>query len=758
VTTQSVSDPPNIVFAFADDWGPHHASAYGDPNAETPAFDRVAEEGVLFENAYVSSPSCTPSRGAVLTGQHFWRNGTGANLYGPLPTDRVVYPDQLEQNAGYVVGWSGIKGYGPVSGSNRPRNPAGDRYGGSYEDERYTMDGLEAMMDEAAQSDSPFCFWWGSSQPHRTIDPDAGVLDDLEVDKSDVALPPYLPDGEAIREDALGYYAEVLEFDREVQLILDILERRGELENTIVVISGDHGWPLPRGKCNVYDSGMKVPLAIRWGDAVPGGRTVSDFVNLTDLAPTFLEAAGVSIPDQMTADSLVPLLTSGEEGRVEPDRDEVFFGKERHTPAQEGSESGGYPTRAIRTDDYLYVRNFEPDRWPVGTPDYQNAYNGDAWLGNTDNGPSKYFMAKNRANSEQLGALYDLSFGKRPEEELYDLRTDPHQMNNIADERPDVVADLRSRLMAELAATGDPRSPATAEDGSVFDDAPYGGGVVGWPGQSTLDAYDSPMGVEFEAFAEAYDNDGIAPAGSRAGDLLPDDDAGVPESLVAGDLADEGYTPGATVSVDGLAYEWPAGDPATDATNNVRCDGQRWSVDGRVGRLGFLGGAFGGGPEEVGEVRIRYVDGTTSSHTLGFTNAFFANAYSGNAVAATARLNTDGSVGDGDYTLEVAEITPETEAAVDYVELPSNTRIRLFAAAVGRPAPLSVGDGATPTDPDGDGQYEDVDGDGAATYNDVVSLFEEFDGDAVGTDTWAYDYNGNGRLDHGDIVALFESL
>jgi hypothetical protein len=312
--------------------------------------------------------------------------------------------------------------------------------------------------------------------------------------------------------------------------------------------------------------------------------------------------------------------------------------------------------------------------------------------------------------------------------------------------------------MAELAATGDPRSPATAEDGSVFDDAPYGGGVVGWPGQSTLDAYDSPMGVEFEAFAEAYDNDGIAPAGSRAGDLLPDDDAGVPESLVAGDLADEGYTPGATVSVDGLAYEWPAGDPATDATNNVRCDGQRWSVDGRVGRLGFLGGAFGGGPEEVGEVRIRYVDGTTSSHTLGFTNAFFANAYSGNAVAATARLNTDGSVGDGDYTLEVAEITPETEAAVDYVELPSNTRIRLFAAAVGRPAPLSVGDGATPTDPDGDGQYEDVDGDGAATYNDVVSLFEEFDGDAVGTDTWAYDYNGNGRLDHGDIVALFESL
>jgi arylsulfatase A-like enzyme len=147
---QSSQDPPNVVFAFADDWGPHHASAYGDPNAETPAFDRVAEEGVLFENAYVSSPSCTPSRGAVLTGQHFWRNGTGANLYGPLPTDRVVYPDQLEQNAGYVVGWAGIKGYGPVSGSDRPRNPAGDRYGGSYEDERYTMDGLEAMMDEAA--------------------------------------------------------------------------------------------------------------------------------------------------------------------------------------------------------------------------------------------------------------------------------------------------------------------------------------------------------------------------------------------------------------------------------------------------------------------------------------------------------------------------------------------------------------------------------------------------------------------------------
>jgi arylsulfatase A-like enzyme len=470
---QAQSGQPNILFAFADDWGAH-AGVYGTEGLQTPTLDRVAERGVLFERAFVSSPSCTPSRGAVLTGQHIWRLGPGANLWSTLPAEHPVYTHQLQDEAGYFIGHT-RKGWGPgrIEPGGRDARPAGPNFA-SFEDF------LAARPDDA-----PFAFWFGSSDPHRVYAD--SLREAMNIDPADVTVPSYLPDVPAVRRDIANYYAEVQRFDREVGGLLDRLRDIGELGNTIVVISGDHGWPFPRGKTQLYDAGTQVPLAIQWPDQVPPGRVVQDLVSLTDLAPTFLEAAGVEVPDRMTGQSLLPLLLS-DRSRADTPREAVFLGRERHTPAQAGDESGGYPMRAIRTDDFLYIRNLTPDRWPAGTPDWQNAYFDNGWLGDCDNGPAKFYLWTHR-DDPAVQPLYDLAFAKRPAEELYVLSDDPHQMRNVASdpEHAAVKDRLWERLQRELEATGDPRMTGAPVR---FDAFPYYGGVPSWPGQDVLDAYE----------------------------------------------------------------------------------------------------------------------------------------------------------------------------------------------------------------------------------------------------------------------------
>ena len=184
-----------------------------------------------------------------------------------------------------------------------------------------------------------------------------------------------------VREDIADYLFEIQRFDRDVGAILAAIEKAGELENTLVVVTSDNGMPFPRAKTNLYDSGTRMPLAISWPAAVPGGRVVDDFVSHTDFAPTFLAAAGLAIPESMSGRSLLPLLQSKKAGIVEKERDRVFTGRERHTQMRAGGV--GYPMRAIRTRDFLYIRNYETDRWPSGDPPN---------FGDIDNGPSKEFV------------------------------------------------------------------------------------------------------------------------------------------------------------------------------------------------------------------------------------------------------------------------------------------------------------------------------------------------------------------------------
>lgn len=445
---KALKERPNILFCIADDWAWPHASIAGDKVVKTPTFDRVAREGVLFEHAFVSAPSCTPSRGAILTGQWHWRLEEGGNLWSTLPAKFTVYPDLLEK-AGYHIGFT-RKAWGPGydEPGGRTRNPAGPKYKDF------------AQFIGARPEGAPSCFWFGSQDPHRPYKWQSGVQSGMKIE--DVAVPGCLPDSEQVRTDICDYYWEVQRFDTEVGELLNTLKEKGELDNTLIVMTGDNGLPFPRCKSNLYDRGTNVPLAVRWPAQVKGGRVVEDFISLSDLAPTFLEICGLKPTGDMTGRSFLDVLTSGKSGRVDPKRDKVFTGMERHTDRRAGGV--GYPMRAMRTHDYLYIRNFKPDRWPAGDPE---------GYGDIDGSPSKTYMMEHRDEPGVKG-LFELAFAKRPAEELYDLRKDPDQLNNVADrsEYAKSKEKLAGALMAELKATKDPRGLGK---GDIFDEYPYYG-------------------------------------------------------------------------------------------------------------------------------------------------------------------------------------------------------------------------------------------------------------------------------------------
>jgi arylsulfatase A-like enzyme len=449
-TPQTIPARPNILVIIGDDWAYPHAGAYADKVVKTPHFDRIAREGILFRNAFAAAPSCTPSRASLLTGRAVHQLAEGGNLWGFLPERFDVYPDLLESD-GYVVGHT-RKGWGPgnFQAGGRTRNPAGPQFA-SF-DEFYKQ----------APTDKPFCFWFGSTDPHRPYEKGSGAASGLRA--QDVAVPAFLPDTPEVRHDILDYYYEVERLDREAGAILAALEGAGQLNHTIVVWTADNGLPFPRAKANLYDAGTHVPLAIRFPGKAKGGRTVDDFVVLTDLAPTLLEAAGLTPPAAMTGRSLMSLLA----GAQQAGRDKVFLERERHANVRRGDLS--YPARAVRTRDFLYIRNLRPDRWPAGDPEKYFAV---GEYGDIDGGPTKDFLLARPANPA-IAKYAELAMAKRPAEELYDLRKDPGQIDNIA-MRADYAGakkELRAALDTWMRDTADPR---VSSDDDRWDKYPYFG-------------------------------------------------------------------------------------------------------------------------------------------------------------------------------------------------------------------------------------------------------------------------------------------
>lgn len=500
---------PNIVFAFADDWG-KYASAYAELEpggisdlVSTPHFDRVASEGVLFRNAFVNAPSCTPCRSSLLSGQHFWRTGRGAILQGALWDLAIPSYPLLLRDAGYHIGHT-YKVWSPGSPANAPYGAAkyaynrrGSKFNGFSQRVSAAKDiaaAKQALLQEvrgnfqdflsARPKETPFCYWFGPTNCHRKWTAGSGKkLWGIDPAGLEGKLPQFLPDIPIVREDVADYLGEVQAFDAGLGVLLDELERIGELDQTLVVVSGDHGIPgFPRGKCNLYDFGTAVPLAIRWPAKIPAGRVLEDFVCLPDLAPTFLEAGGTEIPSQMTGRSLLRILESTQSGLVDDTRDHVIMGRERHV-AKARTDLLPYPQRAIRTKEFLYIHNFKPTRWPMGTaagygapdgplPEYNQLVNNTfGAFGDLDASPTKAYIIEHRSESG-MPRFFDFAFGLRPEEELFDLSKDPDQIHNVAQDPAyqKQRQQLSQRLQKTLQETGDPR---TLGDGSTYDKPPF---------------------------------------------------------------------------------------------------------------------------------------------------------------------------------------------------------------------------------------------------------------------------------------------
>jgi arylsulfatase A-like enzyme len=461
---------PNILFCMADDWGWPHAGAYGDQGVRTPNFDRLAREGVLFHHTYVSSPSCTPSRNAVITGKYHWQLGPGANLWSTLPVEHESFIHLLRDN-GYVTGRNRPKSWGPGNikswAAHHGDHPVTTVY-----------NNFKQFLATTDAGQRPFFFWLATGDPHRPYKKDSGKQSGIDPDK--VHLFEHYPDAEVVRHDVADYYFEVERWDQLVGEAIEQLEERNLLDNTIIIMTGDHGMPFPRCKGNLYDSGVRVPFAVRWGKVIQPGREVEDFVSFVDIAPTLLELTGTEIPAEMTGQSFATLLRSKASGVLAPQRrPDIVFGRERHVPAQEKPNMAGYPSRGLRNREFLYIRNYEPERWPAGTGRSGATNFPNQWYGDCDGGPTKDYIFEFREKDDVHRRAFQLCFAKRPAEELYDLRKDPGQVRNVAAD-PDyrqTLEALRARLSQRLTELHDPRATDPHYDG--FDHHPYLGGGGG---------------------------------------------------------------------------------------------------------------------------------------------------------------------------------------------------------------------------------------------------------------------------------------
>ncbi len=472
----SAADRPNILFAIADDWG-LHAGAYGTPWVKTPAFDRVAKEGLLFKNAYTPMAKCAPSRAIVLTGRHLWQNEEAGNHLSFFPAKLKSWPEVLTEK-GWHMGITG-KGWGPgvakdangkqrqITGKpfNSHKSPAPTEEMGNND---YAANFKEFL--DAAPKDAPWCFWYGSTEPHRAYEFQSGMKKGGKK-LSDIAkVPDFLPDDDIVRHDLLDYAFEVEHTDNHLARMIAELEKRGKLENTMIIVTSDHGMPFPRGKGYAYEDSNHIPLAIRWPAGLnKPGRVIDDFVNFTDIAPTILDYTRIKHNDSgmmpITGQSWRPILESDKAGQVIAERDHTLIGKERTDVGR--PNDWGYPIRGIVTSTHLFLKNYEPTRWPAGNP--ETGYT------DTDASPTKTLVLelgrKDRANK-----FWQLDFGMRPAEEFYDLTKDRNCVNNLASEPVNVsgMKLLRDRMENELRSQDDPRM---AGNGHVFDNYPATGGA-----------------------------------------------------------------------------------------------------------------------------------------------------------------------------------------------------------------------------------------------------------------------------------------
>lgn len=467
---ESTQIRPNILFCIADDQSFPHAGAYGCEWIKTPNFDRIAKEGILFTKAYTPNAKCAPSRACIITGRNSWQLEEAANHVPYFPEKFKTYAEALLDN-GYHVGQV-AKGWAPgdpgmKNGKKRELlGTAFNKFTTTPPTNKMSKIDYSRNFEDFLDSNTdgkPFCFWYGSTEPHREYEFKSGIAKGGKNTGMINDVFDFWPDNDTVRSDLLDYAFEIEYFDQHLGEMLKTLEEKGMLENTIVVVTADNGMPFPRIKGQEYELSNHLPLAIMWPKGIKNpGRIVSDFVSFTDYAPTFLDAAGIlpaeSGMQDMEGNSLLPLFFNESEAKG---RDFMVIGKERHDLGRPNDE--GYPMRGILKDGFLYIKNYKTNRWPAGNPEtgYMNC----------DGSPTKSFILNDRRMNGKSW-YWDMNFGKRVAEELYQISADPECLKNLADsaEFSAIKEKLVQQMTDELTKEGDPRIMG---NGDIFDTYPY---------------------------------------------------------------------------------------------------------------------------------------------------------------------------------------------------------------------------------------------------------------------------------------------
>lgn len=461
---------PNILICVADDASYRHFSANGCNWIKTPNFDKIASRGILFSNAYTCNAKSAPARACLLTGRNSWQLEEAGNHIGHWPQNKyTTYMEALASN-GYFTGYTG-KGWAPGNSgtlNGKPRDLTGKAYQlriltpptSQVSNNDYVANFTD-FLDENIKELS-WCFWFGAKEPHREYEYGSGVskggFDLLKIHPT----PSFWPDNEIIRNDMADYAYEVEYFDTQLGKFIEILEKRNELENTIIVVTSDNGMPFPRSKGISYEISNHMPMAVMWSKGIKKpGRVENDFINFIDIAPTIIDIAGIknntSGMSPITGRSFADILRN----KPETKRSYTLIGQERHDVGRPHNQ--GYPVRGIIQDGFLYLYNFSPNLWPMGNPET-------GYL-NTDGSPTKSFILNlRRTGTDKF--FWNLNFGKHPQEELYQINVDIDCILNLAEscKYKSIKEKLKKTLFRELLKQQDPR---VLGKGEVFDSYPF---------------------------------------------------------------------------------------------------------------------------------------------------------------------------------------------------------------------------------------------------------------------------------------------
>lgn len=418
------NDPPNLILIIADDMAWNDCGACGNPNIQTPNIDKLADDGMMFRNAFLTTSSCSPSRSSIITGTYPHQTDA-EQLHWPLPAAKITFVEKLKK-AGYWTAQAGKWHLGPHVKdrfnllAEENMDLLEETYGELPDDDKSGAN-LWVPLLEHRPKDRPFFLWLAAHDPHRPYEED--IIENTHTPE-DVILPPYMPDTKEIREEYALYYDEISRLDSYIGDVVEMLEEQGVSDNTMILFISDNGRPFPRDKTTLYDSGIKTPWIVKWPNGVKAGSETESLVSTVDIAATFLALAGAK-PLKKTSGVDFSSILNDPDTQV---RNRVYG--QTHWHDHENF------VRAVRGDRYKYIKTFFNDL-PLTPP-------ADALTGTTFHEILR--LERNGQLTEDQQSFY---FQPRPEEELYDLENDPHELTNLADdpEYRDVLNRMRSELL-----------------------------------------------------------------------------------------------------------------------------------------------------------------------------------------------------------------------------------------------------------------------------------------------------------------------